>query len=153
MAGASTHPLSRAQRGGAGGALGIDRSWPAPQSSGPSLQQEPPSRQVPMTKIGTWQGPQRLMHFRGPLYKWGHRGAERGVPLVQDVRTGNWRVYFSQNHLWNSDQGGFCVPQPEKRRPGFFFYLQATKPVRQIFLGNTGVSLMQRERLRHREVE
>lgn len=59
---------------------------------------------------------------------------------------------FWQNHLWYSEQGGCCVSQLQKGGHGLFLYLQASKAVRQIFLGNLVVSSMQREELKHREV-
>lgn len=131
----------------------MDPSLQAPQSSGPSRQHEVP--QLPMTNTGTWQGPQRLMHFRDPLYKWGHRGAERGMHLVPDVRAGSWRVSFSQSRLWGSEPGDCCVVRlcARERATWLVPFLQASKPVRHNFLGTLVVSLMQRENLMHREVK
>lgn len=53
----------------------MDPTLLAPQPSGPSLPRE--VLQPPKTKTGTWNGPQRLMHFQGPILQMGtQRGRE-----------------------------------------------------------------------------
>lgn len=58
---------------------------------------------APQMKIRACNGPQRLMHFQGPILQMGPQRAEGSAACLR-VTAGNWRGNFSQNYSWSSQQ-------------------------------------------------
>lgn len=110
--GASTPPPQPRPRGGAGKDPGVDLTLLAPQPSDPSLLRE--VLQPPKTKTRTWNGPQRLMHFQGPILQMGTQRGREGSAACLGSQAVTWRISFSQKHSWNSEVRLLCSSAPER---------------------------------------